>query len=73
MAGSSRWKEAHFWSLGGLRRLLEQAGFRVTATRACVYYPPSGLTARVVGEHDRAFSFLGQFGAAFLAVKGEKC
>jgi ubiquinone/menaquinone biosynthesis C-methylase UbiE len=70
--GSARWKEAHFWSLCELRRLLEQAGFRVTASRACVYYPPFGLAAQVVGEHDDAFSFLGQFGAAFLAARGEK-
>jgi 2-polyprenyl-3-methyl-5-hydroxy-6-metoxy-1,4-benzoquinol methylase len=70
--GSSRWKEAHFWSLGELRRLLENAGFRVNASRVCVYYPPSGLAARIVGEHDCAFSFLGQIGAAFLAVRGDK-
>lgn len=70
--GSVRWREAHYWSLGELRRLLEQAGFQVSAGRACVYYPPSALAARVVGKHDRAFAFLGQFGAAFLAVRGDK-
>jgi ubiquinone/menaquinone biosynthesis C-methylase UbiE len=70
--GSSRWRGAHFWTLGELRQLLQQAGFRVTASRACVYYPPSVLPARIVGEHDHAFGFLGQFGAAFLAVRAEK-
>ena len=37
-----------------------------------MYYLPFAPVARVVGEHDRAFSFLGQFGASFLAVKGDK-
>jgi len=69
--GSSRWKEAHFWALGELRQLLRQAGFRVTGSRGCVYYPPFGLAARIVGEHDHVFSFLGQFDAAFLAVRAE--
>lgn len=70
--GSSTWREAHFWTLGELRRLLQQAGFRVTASRACVYYPPFNLAARVLGEYDHAFSFLGQVGAAFVAVRAEK-
>jgi SAM-dependent methyltransferase len=70
--GSSTWTEAHFWTIGELRELLQQAGFRVTASRGCVYYPPSALVARVVGEHDHAFSFLGQVGAAFIAVRAEK-
>jgi ubiquinone/menaquinone biosynthesis C-methylase UbiE len=70
--GSSRWKDAHFWSVGELQHLLQQAGFQVGAARGCVYYPPFTLAARVVGEHDHAFSFFGQIGAAFLAVRGEK-
>jgi ubiquinone/menaquinone biosynthesis C-methylase UbiE len=70
--GSSMWRDTHFWTLGELQRLLQQAGFRVTASRACVYYPPFNLAARIVGEHDHAFSFLGQVGAAFVAVRAEK-
>ncbi len=70
--GSSTWREAHFWTIGELRELLQQAGFRVTGSRGCVYYPPSALVARVVGEHDHAFSFWGQVGAAFIAVRAEK-
>jgi len=70
--GSSMWRDTHFWTLGELQRLLRQAGFRVTASRACVYYPPSSLAARVIGEHDHTFSFLGQAGAAFVAVRAEK-
>lgn len=70
--GASRWREAHFWTFRELRQLLEQAGFRVAASRGCVYYPPSSLAAHVVGEHDHVLSFAGQFGAAFLAVRAEK-
>lgn len=70
--GSPRWRDAHFWTVGELQHLLHQAGFQIGTARGCVYYPPSNLAARVVGEHDHAFSFLGQVGAAFLAVRGDK-
>jgi ubiquinone/menaquinone biosynthesis C-methylase UbiE len=69
--GSSQWRGGHFSSLDELQRLLEQGEFRVTASRACVYYPPSELAARVVGKHGHVLSCLGQYGAAFLAVRGE--
>jgi ubiquinone/menaquinone biosynthesis C-methylase UbiE len=69
---SSRWRDAHFWTVDELQQLLQQAGFRIGAACGCVYYPPFNLAARVVGEHDQAFSFLGQIGAAFLAVRGDK-
>jgi len=52
--------------------LLQRAGFQIGPARGYVYYPPFNLAARVVGEHDHAFSFLGQTGAAFLAVRGDK-
>ncbi|HVB58967.1 MAG TPA: class I SAM-dependent methyltransferase [Candidatus Acidoferrales bacterium] len=70
--GSSRWRDVHFWTVGELQRLLQQAGFQIDTARACVYYPPFNLAAQTVGEHDHAFSFLGQIGAAFLAVRGDK-
>jgi hypothetical protein len=70
--GTSRWREAHFWTIGELRQLLQQAGFRDTARKACVYYPPLALAAHVLGEHDHAFVFLRQLGAAFLVVRAEK-
>jgi hypothetical protein len=37
-----------------------------------VYFPPFNLAACVVGEYVHAFSFLGQVGAAFLAVRCDK-
>jgi ubiquinone/menaquinone biosynthesis C-methylase UbiE len=70
--GSSRWRDAHFWTVGQLQQLLHQAGFRIGTARGCVYYPPFNLAAHIVGEHDHDFSFLGQVGAAFLAVRGDK-
>ena len=70
--GSSRWRDAHFWTLGELQHLLQQAGFQIGTTHGCVYYPPFNLAAHIVGEHDHAFSFWGQIGAAFLAVRGGK-
>jgi len=70
--GSSRWRDAHFWTVGELQHLLQQAGFQTGTTRGCVYYPPFNLAAHIMGEHDRTVSFLGQLGAAFLAIRGDK-
>jgi len=70
--GSSTWRDTHFRTLGELQQLLQQAGFQISSARGCVYYPPFNLAARIIGEHDHAFSFLGQVGAAFLAVRGDK-
>ena len=58
--GSSRWRDAHFWTVGELQQLLQQGGFQVGAARGCVYYPPFNLAAQIVGEHDHTFSFWGR-------------
>jgi len=70
--GSSRWRDAHFWTVGELQHLLQQAGFQIGAACGCVYYPPFNCAAHIVGEHDHVFSFGGQIGAAFLTVRGDK-
>lgn len=70
--GSSRWNQAYFWTLGELRELLQQADLRLVSSRTCVYYPPVSLAALILGKSDRVFSFAGQVGAAFLAVRGDK-
>ena len=70
--GSPRWRNTHFWTTNELLELLEQAGLRVRASRGCVYFPPISLAAQILGEYDDAFSFFGQVGAAFIAVKGDK-
>jgi len=69
--GSSRWKDAHFWTVGEVQQLLKQARFQIGTARGCVHYPLFNLAAYVVGEHDQAFSFLGRLGAALFAVRGD--
>jgi ubiquinone/menaquinone biosynthesis C-methylase UbiE len=48
--GSSRWRDVHFWSFAELRHLLQQAGLNAGASRGCIYYPPFGFAARMVGK-----------------------
>jgi len=55
-----------------LRRLIEAVGLRFVCAQACVYYPPAPFVADFLGPMDRAFSHLGQFGAAFVALKARK-
>src|SRR5579859_2211765 len=56
---SSRWRDAHFWTVVEVQQLLKQARFQTGTARGCVYYPPFNPAADVVGEHDQAFSFWG--------------
>lgn len=70
--GSALWSSAHFWSLGEVRGLMQEAGVEAVQSRGCVYYPPVPFAARALGRLDPALRFLGQAGAAFLAVRGEK-
>ena len=70
--GSLTWRGVHFWSYGNLRKLIEQSGLRFHSHRSAVYYPPVGLIAAFLAPYDSAISRLGQFGAAFLALKADK-
>jgi ubiquinone/menaquinone biosynthesis C-methylase UbiE len=70
--GASTWRKARFWSMGELRQLVGEAGLRSGATRACVYYPPIELVARLMAKVDPALSRLGSVGAAFLALRADK-
>jgi ubiquinone/menaquinone biosynthesis C-methylase UbiE len=70
--GSSLWHGAHFWTLSRFRELLQQAGLQFRASHSCVYYPPIGLAALILGNYDGSFSFLGPIGAAFLVISGTK-
>jgi len=70
--GSSRWRHARFWTLQQIRGLFQQAGLDFRSARGCVYYPPIGAAARLLGDRDRFLSPLGEIGAAFLAVRGDK-
>jgi ubiquinone/menaquinone biosynthesis C-methylase UbiE len=70
--GSPTWKRVHFWTFEDLRELIAGAGLRFHSRSSAVYYPPVTPIAQFLGRHDRALSRLGQFGAAFIAIKADK-
>lgn len=70
--GTSKWRKARFWTIGGLRRLVEQASLRFHSVRSCVYYPPIALAARLMVKAEDAFAHFGSIGAAFLVVRADK-
>ncbi|HEV2387914.1 MAG TPA: class I SAM-dependent methyltransferase [Candidatus Acidoferrales bacterium] len=70
--GSRLWKEAHFWTAGELRTLLQDAGLEPGAARGAVYYPPLASCAALASRCDRSLSVLGGWGAAFLAIRAVK-
>ena len=70
--GASPWREARFWTISGLRQLVEQADLRAHSARGCVYYPPVEPAARIMEKADHALSRLGSAGAAFLALRADK-
>ena len=70
--GSRMWRHARFWNVRELRRVIEAVGLQFVCAQACVYYPPAPFVADFLGPMDRAFSHLGQFGAAFVALKARK-
>jgi hypothetical protein len=55
-----------------LRRLVEASELRFNGARSCVYYPPAAFLAGFLGPLDPFLSRLGEFGAAFIAVKAVK-
>ena len=70
--GSSTWRRVRFWTFQGLRRLIERASLRLHSRRTSVYFPPIGRIAQLLGGYDNALSPLGQFAAAFLALRADK-
>jgi hypothetical protein len=70
--GSELWSTARFRSALELRRLVEAAGLRLEATHGCVYYAPSAFVAEFLSPFGSFLSNMGQFGAAFIAVKALK-
>jgi hypothetical protein len=42
------------------------------SAQGCFHYPPAAFFAEVLGPFDSALSRLGQFDAAFMAVKASK-
>jgi ubiquinone/menaquinone biosynthesis C-methylase UbiE len=70
--GSATWSGVHFWTLLSIRKLIEQSGLHYHSHHSAVYYPPVGLIAAFLAPYDSPISCLGQFGAAFLALRADK-
>lgn len=70
--GSRGWRRARFWTRGDLSALARDAGLSVVAVRGSVFYPPSGLAARVVAPFEPSLTRLRAPGAAFLALAADK-
>lgn len=66
------WREAHFWTPGALRRLVESTGMKFGAVRGAVYYPPSRIVSKWLAPRDGSLSRMTSAGAAFLCVRAEK-
>lgn len=70
--GAHRWRHVRFWSRSALEALVGDAGLRVRAVRGAVYFPPSGLAARVIAPFEPRLTRMHAPGAAFLAIAAEK-
>jgi broad specificity phosphatase PhoE/protein-L-isoaspartate O-methyltransferase len=71
-AGDRLWASARFWTRAALMQLLREAGLTPLAARGAVFYPRSTWLARVLGSLDQKLGKKTTFGAAFVAVSGEK-
>ncbi len=70
--GASTWRRAQFWSRGELEGLARSAGLHVADVRGSVFFPPSGLAARLVAPVEPFLTRLHAPGAAFLALAADK-
>lgn len=70
--GASTWRHAQFWSRSELAALAKGAGFHVAKARGSVFFPPSGIAARLVAPVEPLLTRLHAPGAAFLAIAAEK-
>jgi len=70
--GSRLWQRGHFRTARELQRLCRQAGLMPGPVRGAIYYPRWTPAARWLAPYDAAFSRLGTFGAAFLALTASK-
>lgn len=66
------WKRARFWSRRELVRLVQDAGLRVVEARDSVYFPPSGVAARLVAPIEPLLRRVHAPGAAFHALAADK-
>lgn len=70
--GEKFWREAHFWTPGELRRLVESNGLKFGAVRGAVYYPPSRIVAKWMASLGGPLSRMTPTGSAFLCVRAGK-
>ncbi len=70
--GSRLWRRGHFRTARELQGLCRDAGLTPGTVRGAIYYPRWPPAARLLAPFDVAFSRLGTFGAAFLALTATK-
>jgi ubiquinone biosynthesis O-methyltransferase len=70
--GVQLWRRARFRTANELRDLAERAGLIVESVRGAIYYPHSGLAARLLSPWDPLLSRLTTVGAAFIALSAIK-
>jgi len=70
--GASTWRHAQFWSRSELAALARGAGLHAVKVRGSVFFPPSGLAARLVAPVEPLLTRLHAPGAAFLALAADK-
>ncbi len=70
--GATTWRRARFWSRAEIEGLARNAGLHVADVRGSVFFPPSGLAARLVAPFEPLLTRLHAPGAAFLALAADK-
>jgi len=70
--GSTLWRHARFWSRGELAALAARAGLRVLDVRGAVFFPPSGLAARLAAPLEASLTRLHAPGGALLVLAAER-
>ncbi len=70
--GSPVWRAARFRSPGKLKAMTRAAGLSEVAVRGAIFYPPTGVAARLLAPADRTLGAVTTLGAAFLALSAEK-
>ncbi|MBI1260605.1 MAG: methyltransferase domain-containing protein [Rhizobiales bacterium] len=70
--GSPVWRRARFRSAAEFRSLASDAGLVDVSVKGAVFYPPSGLAARLLGPIDLKIGAFTTAGAAFLALSATK-
>jgi hypothetical protein len=70
--GAETWRSARFRTAGELQQLVESSELQVEHVSGAIYYPHSGLMAKLMAPADPWLGRLTTVGAAFIAVKATK-